>query len=118
MMSSPSRCRLLLSLPLATMPPRRALSRLVFSSYGLPSECVRLERRPDPDPGSLGQGQVLVRMIMSPVNPADVNVVQVSYFKLFLMCLMGNYIFTKYFELGNESDCEHMCLKISQNGGI
>ncbi len=69
----------LLRVLLHHLPPCRLASRLVLTSHGPPAESVSLEEFDDPDPSSLGPRQVLVRMLMSPVNPADINVVQGTY---------------------------------------
>ncbi len=62
-----------------SLPSRRFASRLVFSSYGPPAEVVTLEHFDPPSQSSLPANSVLVRMLISPVNPADVNVIQGSY---------------------------------------
>lgn len=53
---------------------RRHASRLVYSEYGVPSEVVRMESFPDPE--VTGQNDVVVKILASPVHPADINTVQ------------------------------------------
>ena len=48
----------------------------VFESFGEPSQVLTVRDVPDPMPGP---GQVRVRMIMSPINPSDLLVVQGLY---------------------------------------
>ena len=48
----------------------------VFETFGDPSEVLRVRDVPEPHPGP---GEVRVRMIMSPVNPSDLLVVQGRY---------------------------------------
>jgi NADPH2:quinone reductase len=52
------------------------MKALVCNSYGIPSEVVRIETKNEPKPGS---GEVLVRMILSPVNPSDMLFIQGKY---------------------------------------
>ena len=48
----------------------------VIESFGEPAEVLKVREVPDPVPGP---GEVRVRMILSPVNPSDVLVVQGRY---------------------------------------
>ena len=48
----------------------------VFESFGEPSQMLNVREMPDPKPGP---GEVRVRMILSPINPSDVLVVQGLY---------------------------------------
>jgi len=48
----------------------------VFEAFGEPSEVLRVREIQDPKPGP---GQVRVRMILSPINPSDLLVVQGRY---------------------------------------
>jgi NADPH:quinone reductase-like Zn-dependent oxidoreductase len=48
----------------------------VFEAFGEPSEVLKIRDLPDPLPGP---GEVRVRMILSPVNPSDLLVVQGRY---------------------------------------
>ena len=59
----------------AAAPPRSALAA-VYRSHGVPSNVVALEALPLP---ALGPGDVLVRMLAAPVNPADLNQVEGRY---------------------------------------
>ena len=59
----------------AAAPPRSALAA-VYRSHGVPSTVVALEALPLPP---LGPGDVLVRMLAAPVNPADLNQVEGRY---------------------------------------
>lgn len=52
------------------------MKALVCNSYGIPSEVLRIETKNEPKPGS---GEVLVRMILSPVNPSDLLFIQGKY---------------------------------------
>ena len=52
-------------------------SRLGYSEYGEPSTVVSLQQ--EQLSCQLGPSQVLARYLLSPVNPADVNVLQGSY---------------------------------------
>ena len=54
-----------------------ACRKLEYSQHGIPAEVVELrEERLGTD---LRPGQVLVRMLACPVNPADINTIQVTY---------------------------------------
>ena len=48
----------------------------VFESFGEPSQVLNVREVPDPMPGP---GKVRVRMILSPINPSDLLVVQGLY---------------------------------------
>lgn len=48
----------------------------VFERFGDPSQMLQVRERPDPHPGP---GQVRVRMILSPMNPSDMMVVEGRY---------------------------------------
>lgn len=50
--------------------------RLVFRSTGKPAEVLEVEGFAPPTPGS---GEVLVRMVAAPLNPADLNTVEGTY---------------------------------------
>lgn len=52
------------------------MKSLVFDRFGPPGEVLRLQERPDPQPG---RGEVRVRMIASPINPSDRLVVEGRY---------------------------------------
>jgi len=57
--------------------------RLEFDKFGIPTEVIQLKR--EETKFNLKSGEVLVRFLASPVNPADINTIQVnfhSYFKL------------------------------------
>lgn len=47
-----------------------------FHQFGKPEEVVALESQEMPAPG---EGQILVRMLATPVNPADLNFIQGNY---------------------------------------
>ena len=52
-------------------------AKLEYSQHGIPGEVVELrEEQLDTE---LGPGQVLVRLLASPVNPADINTIQVQH---------------------------------------
>lgn len=50
--------------------------RVVFSNFGRPEEVVAVEQVELPAPGP---GQVMVRMLAAPINPADVNFIEGVY---------------------------------------
>lgn len=50
--------------------------KLVCSKYGDPLEVVQLEYEAIPEPNS---NEVLVQMLMAPVNPVDINIIQGVY---------------------------------------
>jgi NADPH:quinone reductase-like Zn-dependent oxidoreductase len=52
------------------------MKALVCNSYGNPSQVLGIENKSEPKPGS---GEVLVRMILSPVNPSDLLFIQGKY---------------------------------------
>ena len=52
------------------------MKAIVFERFGEPSEVLQVREVPIPEPGP---GQVLVRMIASPVNPSDLLVVRGLY---------------------------------------
>lgn len=51
-------------------------SHLVFHETGSPAECLRVETFTPPAPGP---GQVRVRILAAPVNPADLNFIEGTY---------------------------------------
>ncbi|KAG8225587.1 hypothetical protein J437_LFUL002106 [Ladona fulva] len=51
-------------------------SKLVYAEYGDPSKVVSVEEEEMPSPK---MGEVLVRMLAAPVNPADINTIQGVY---------------------------------------
>ena len=53
------------------------IKQLSYNKYGDPSEVVALEEKTVQY--DLGRNDVLVRMLASPVNPADINAIQGSY---------------------------------------
>jgi NADPH:quinone reductase len=55
------------------------MKALVFDRIGEPSEVLRIEDVPVPEPGP---GQVRVRMLASPINPSDLMVVRGQYGRL------------------------------------
>ncbi|XP_071454895.1 enoyl-[acyl-carrier-protein] reductase, mitochondrial [Hetaerina americana] len=50
--------------------------KLIYSEYGDPAKVVKLEEESIPPPQS---GEVLVKMLAAPVNPADINTIQGVY---------------------------------------
>ena len=66
-----------LSCPFSVLSFRR-LSKLTHEEYGPPYEVMQLKEEPDMDKDSIGPTEVLARMLMAPVNPADVNMIQVG----------------------------------------
>ncbi|WZO99560.1 zinc-dependent alcohol dehydrogenase family protein [Isosphaeraceae bacterium EP7] len=52
------------------------MNAAVFDQYGEPSEVLRYAEVPTPVPGP---GQVLVRMIASPINPSDIMTIRGKY---------------------------------------
>ena len=57
---------------------KRNASRLVFTQFGVPGEVLRRETFPTPSDVS-SRSEVLVKMLMSPIHPADINTIQGSY---------------------------------------
>ena len=49
---------------------------LVCNTYGLPSQVLSLQNKNEPKPGD---GEVLVRMLLSPVNPSDLLFIKGKY---------------------------------------
>src|SRR4029077_262635 len=58
------------------LPEDVRMKAAVFDTFGEPSKVLRVREVPDPKPGP---GQVRVRMILSPINPSDLMVVQGRY---------------------------------------
>ena len=56
---------------------RRSFFSLSHDEYGPAYEVMQLKEHPDLDAASLGPKEVLARMLMAPVNPTDVNMIQV-----------------------------------------
>jgi trans-2-enoyl-CoA reductase len=55
--------------------PMRSAERLIFRRTGVPFEVLELETfRP-----AAGPGEVLVRMLAAPINPADLNLIEGTY---------------------------------------
>ena len=54
----------------------KSVTAVICRQFGSPQEVLELTRE---DPGEPGPGQVRVRMIAAPVNPADINVIQGKY---------------------------------------
>ena len=68
-------------------PPRlrglaRGLTSLVHDDYGPPYEVMRLQEEEDISAAAVGPREVLARMLLSPVNPADVNMIQAGGVRL------------------------------------
>ncbi len=53
-----------------------SIPALVFPEFGAPSEVLGLESRPAPD---CPEGSVRLRLLASPVNPADLNLIEGTY---------------------------------------
>ncbi|ELU05261.1 hypothetical protein CAPTEDRAFT_127074 [Capitella teleta] len=79
--------------PVLSTFPQRHLSRkslaVMYSEEGDPRRVLRLTSTPVPDPG---HGEVLVRMLASPINPSDINMIQGVYPQRppFLPAVAGN----------------------------
>lgn len=59
-----------------------------LTAFGVIPPAISLEKMPAP---VLGEGEVLVRMLAAPVNPADLNVIEGTYGELpALPCTIGN----------------------------
>jgi mitochondrial enoyl-[acyl-carrier protein] reductase / trans-2-enoyl-CoA reductase len=56
--------------------PHRPNLSARFDSFGSPEEVLQAVEQPRPDPGP---GQILLRMLRAPVNPADLNLIQGTY---------------------------------------
>ncbi|MBB6146790.1 NADPH2:quinone reductase [Silvibacterium bohemicum] len=52
------------------------MKALIFSNTGDPHEVLQLGELPDPKPG---KGEVLVRMVLSPINPSDLHMIRGRY---------------------------------------
>lgn len=50
--------------------------QLEFSSFGNPPDVVQLKEKPIP---KLKSNELLVKMLASPINPADINIIQNVY---------------------------------------
>ena len=55
----------------------RFASRLVYHEHGQPNEVIKLETFPEPT--EVEDDNVIVRMLATPVNPADINTIQGVY---------------------------------------
>ena len=55
---------------------RHTHQALAFTVAGKPEDVLRLETRDMPTPGP---GQVVVRMLAAPINPADFNFIEGTY---------------------------------------
>ncbi|HEY5895121.1 MAG TPA: 2-enoyl thioester reductase domain-containing protein [Chthoniobacterales bacterium] len=57
----------------------RIATAAIFHQHGTPADVIQLEQQPvrEPEPG-----EILVRMLWSPVNPADLNVLEGTYGRL------------------------------------
>uniref|UniRef100_A0A1D1ZY53 enoyl-[acyl-carrier-protein] reductase n=1 Tax=Auxenochlorella protothecoides TaxID=3075 RepID=A0A1D1ZY53_AUXPR len=52
---------------------------LVYEKPGDPVEVLSLKESPVPSPSSLKDGQILIKLIASPINPSDINTVEGKY---------------------------------------
>jgi NADPH:quinone reductase-like Zn-dependent oxidoreductase len=52
------------------------MKALIFSNTGDPHEVLQLGEIPDPKPG---KGEVLVRVVLSPINPSDLHMIRGRY---------------------------------------
>ena len=52
------------------------MKAIIFEQFGEPAEVLQVREVPEPEPGS---GQVLVRMLASPIGPADFLTVRGEY---------------------------------------
>ena len=57
---------------------KRFASRLVYKTYGPPSEVVELENFDDPKIDK-NSDQILLKILAAPVHPADINTIQGTY---------------------------------------
>lgn len=52
------------------------MKALIFTNTGDPHEVIHLRELPDPKPG---KGEVLVRVLLSPINPSDLHMIRGRY---------------------------------------
>ena len=81
-----------------TTPPE-TLS-VVYSKYGDPNKVLELRRSPLPKPGD---SDVLIKMLLAPVNPSDINMIEGTYFlKPELPAVVGNEGVGEVIEVGKD----------------
>ncbi|XP_052811158.1 enoyl-[acyl-carrier-protein] reductase, mitochondrial-like [Mya arenaria] len=72
---------------------------VVYSEYGDPNKVLKSEQKVINGP--LKSGEVLVKMMMAPVNPSDINMIEGSYFlKPPLPAIVGNEGVAEVMEVG------------------
>lgn len=55
---------------------QRMASQLVYSDNGSPKDVIKLTQVPDPISTDLKDKQVIIRMQMASINPADLNTIE------------------------------------------
>eukprot|EP01104_Vermistella_antarctica_P018830 TRINITY_DN7134_c0_g1_i1.p1 TRINITY_DN7134_c0_g1~~TRINITY_DN7134_c0_g1_i1.p1 ORF type:complete len:385 (+),score=125.10 TRINITY_DN7134_c0_g1_i1:54-1157(+) len=71
-----------------------------YSSHGQPADVLKLESTPVP---AIKDNQVLVKMLASPINPADINMIQGVYpIKPTLPAVAGNEGVARVMEVGSQ----------------
>ena len=79
--------------------PAESLS-VVYSHYGDPNKVLQFQRSPIP---SLGNNDILIKMLMAPVNPSDINMIEGTYFlKPELPAVVGNEGVGEVIEVGQD----------------
>ena len=67
--------------------PTESLS-VLYSQYGDPNKVLQIQRTPLP---RLGNNDILIKMLMAPINPSDINMIEGTYFlKPKLPAVVGN----------------------------
>jgi NADPH:quinone reductase-like Zn-dependent oxidoreductase len=60
----------------------------LLSGFGKTAEVLQVKEMPDPEPGA---GELLLEMLVAPVNPADLNIIEGKYGELpDLPAVIGN----------------------------
>ena len=79
--------------------PTESLS-VIYSQYGDPNKVLQIQRSPVP---KLGNSDILVKMLLAPINPSDINMVEGTYFlKPRLPAVVGNEGVGEVFEVGKD----------------
>lgn len=77
---------------------------VIYSEYGDPNKVLKTEKFKLPK--DLKENEVLLRMLMAPVNPSDINMIEGSYFlKPKLPAVVGNEGVAEVLDIGTNVKC-------------
>ena len=97
--SSSKRLRVNISTLRCYSTPAEALS-VIYNKYGDPNKVLQLQKSQVP---KLEKGDILIKMLLAPVNPSDINMIEGTYFlKPELPAVVGNEGVGEVIEVGKD----------------